>query len=102
LLEAVIKKRLFEILQAGKDLAYAPVICKVWRLEMALLLPVVTIYKWSIYIYIPHAFTVIYSAIFQYTVFVDFNDSYNKQRLVSVAETQRVPYEVRTDFSNNI
>jgi hypothetical protein len=36
--------------QAGKDLAYAVVICKVWRLAMALTLLVVPscVYKWSI------------------------------------------------------
>jgi hypothetical protein len=31
LLEAVTRKRLVKILQAGKDSAYALMICKVWR-----------------------------------------------------------------------
>jgi hypothetical protein len=36
LFEAVGRKRLVKILQAGKDLAGAVVICKAWRLAMAL------------------------------------------------------------------
>jgi hypothetical protein len=36
LLEAVTRKRLLKIQQAGKDLAGVAVICKLWRLAMAL------------------------------------------------------------------
>jgi hypothetical protein len=36
LLEAVTGKRIVKTLQAGKDLACVLVICKVWRLAMAL------------------------------------------------------------------
>jgi hypothetical protein len=49
-LEAVTKKRLVKTLQAGKYLACALVICKVWRLAIALYLSLVMIrvLKWSI------------------------------------------------------
>jgi hypothetical protein len=36
LLEAVARERLLNILQAGKDLVFAAVICKVWRSAVAL------------------------------------------------------------------
>jgi hypothetical protein len=36
LLEAITRERLVKILQAEKDLACAVVICKVWRMAMAL------------------------------------------------------------------
>jgi hypothetical protein len=36
LLEAVARKRLVKTLQAGEDLVFAAVICKLWRLAMAL------------------------------------------------------------------
>jgi hypothetical protein len=36
LLEAVVRERLVKTQQAGKGLAYAVVICKVWKSAMAL------------------------------------------------------------------
>jgi hypothetical protein len=36
MLEAVARKRRVKTLQAGEDLVFAAVICKVWRLQMAL------------------------------------------------------------------
>jgi hypothetical protein len=50
LLEAVIRERLMKTQQAGKDLACAMAICRVWRLAMTLSLRVVQscVYKWSI------------------------------------------------------
>jgi hypothetical protein len=36
LLQAVSRKRLVKTLQAGEDLVFVAVICKVWRLAMAL------------------------------------------------------------------
>jgi hypothetical protein len=36
LLKSVTRKILVKTLQAGEDLVFAAVICKVWRLEMAL------------------------------------------------------------------
>jgi hypothetical protein len=36
MLEAVARKRLVKTLQAGEDLVFVAVICKVWILQMAL------------------------------------------------------------------
>jgi hypothetical protein len=48
--QAVAWKRLVKILQAGEDLVFAAVICKLWRLAMMLQLLVVLsrVFKWSI------------------------------------------------------
>jgi hypothetical protein len=50
LLEAVVRKRLVETLQAEKSLAGAVVICELWRLAVApkLLTVPSRVYKWSI------------------------------------------------------
>jgi hypothetical protein len=53
MLEAVSSKRLLKTQQAGTSLAGAAVICKMWRLAIALQLPVVPsgVCKWSIHLF---------------------------------------------------
>jgi hypothetical protein len=50
LLEAVVRERLLKTLKSGEGLVFAAVVCKVWRLVMALSLLVIPsrVVKWSI------------------------------------------------------
>jgi hypothetical protein len=71
LLEAITRTRQVEIMQAGEELSLAAVICKVWRLAMALQLSVVMSYMYKCSV---NPFTnpnPVYSHIYYVTIYSD-------------------------------